>query len=83
MIKGVTHAHLGPIWDHTEPSDVPYFPSQFLNGAFFCHFLLQSGSNSRFVDLSHITLVFFKFSAYKGQKISEEFFLASISPKKQ
>ena len=27
MIKGVTHAHLGPIWYHSEPSDVPYlFP---------------------------------------------------------
>jgi hypothetical protein len=24
MIKGVTHAHLGPIWYHSEPSDVPY-----------------------------------------------------------
>ena len=28
MIKGVTHAHLGPIWYHSEPSDVPYSPNQ-------------------------------------------------------
>ena len=26
MIKEVTHAHLGPIWYQTEPSDVPLFP---------------------------------------------------------
>ena len=35
MIKGVTHAHLGPIWDHSEPSDVPYSPNQFLGWDFF------------------------------------------------
>ena len=29
MIKGVSHAHLGPFWYQTEPSDVPYFPNQF------------------------------------------------------
>ena len=35
MIKGVTHAHLGPIWYHSEPSDVPYSPNQFLDLDFF------------------------------------------------
>ena len=35
MIKGVTHAHLGPIWYHSEPSDVPYSPNQFLGWNFF------------------------------------------------
>ena len=35
MIKGVTHAHLGPIWYHSEPSDIPYFPNQFLVLDFF------------------------------------------------
>ena len=35
MIKGVTHAHLGPIWYHSEPSDVPYSPKQFLVLDFF------------------------------------------------
>ena len=35
MIKGVTHAHLGPIWYHKEPSDVPYSPNQFLGWDFF------------------------------------------------
>ena len=35
MIKGVTHPHLGPIWDHSEPSDVPYFPTSFFRGHFF------------------------------------------------
>ena len=29
-IKGVTHALLGLIWYHSEPSDVPYSPNQFL-----------------------------------------------------
>ena len=33
--KGVTHAHLRPIWYHSEPSDVPYSPNQFLGWDFF------------------------------------------------
>ena len=45
MIKGVTHAHLGPVWYHSEPSGVPYSPNQFLGLDFFCHFLQQDGSN--------------------------------------
>ena len=35
MVKGVTHAHLGPIWYHSEPSDVPYSPNQILGLDFF------------------------------------------------
>ena len=35
MIKGVTHAHLAPILYHSEPSDVPYSPNQFLSWDFF------------------------------------------------
>ena len=39
MIKGVTDAHLGPIWYHSEPSDVTYSPNQFLAlGLFFAVF---------------------------------------------
>ena len=46
MIKGATHAHLGPIWYHLEPSDVPYSPKQFLGWDFFCRFLQQDSSKS-------------------------------------
>ena len=35
MIKGVIHAHLGPILCQSEPSDVPYSPDQFLGWYFF------------------------------------------------
>ena len=35
MIEGVTHAYLGPIWYHSEPSDIPYSPSEFLGWDFF------------------------------------------------
>ena len=45
MIKGVTHAHLGPIWYHSEPSDVPYLPNQFFGWDFFCPFLQQDDSS--------------------------------------
>ena len=45
MIEGVTHANLGPIWYHSEPSNVPYSPNQFLRWDFFCSFLQQDGSN--------------------------------------
>ena len=38
MIKGVTHTHLGSIWYHSEPSDVPYSPNQFLGWDFFATF---------------------------------------------
>ena len=45
MIKGVAQAHLGLIWYHSETSDVPYSPNQFLGWEFFCRFLWQTGSN--------------------------------------
>ena len=35
MIKGVTHAQLLPLWYHSEHSDVPYSPNQFLGWDFF------------------------------------------------
>ena len=44
MIKGVTRAHLGPIWYHSEHSDVPYSPKQTVH-ELFCRFLQQTGSN--------------------------------------
>ena len=51
MIKGVSHAHLGPIWYHLEPSDIPYSPNQFLGWDFFCRFLQQTGSSLETVSL--------------------------------
>ena len=42
-----TRAHLGPIWYHSEPSDVPYSPNQFLGWDFFCCFLQQGGSSGQ------------------------------------
>ena len=35
MIKGVTHAHLRPIWYYADPVDFPYSPNQFLGWDFF------------------------------------------------
>ena len=35
IVKGVTHAHLVPIWYDSEPSDIPYSPNQFLGWDFF------------------------------------------------
>ena len=46
MFKGVTHAHLEPIWYLSEPSDVPYLPNQFLGWDFFCRFLQQTDSKA-------------------------------------
>ena len=37
--------HLGSIWYHSEPLEVPYFSNQFLGLDFFCRFLQQTGSN--------------------------------------
>ena len=44
MIKDVTHAHLGPIWYLSEPSDVPYSPNQYFGWDFFLPFLTVTGS---------------------------------------
>ena len=45
MIKGVSRAHLGQIWYHSEPSDVPRCPlfPKPVDGhePFFCRFLQQ------------------------------------------
>ena len=38
MIKEVTHVDLGPIWYHSEPSEVPYSPNQYLDRDFFATF---------------------------------------------
>ena len=59
MIKGVTLANLGPIWYHSEPSDVPYSPNQFLGWDFFCCFLQQTGSSKHLLlparpDIPHL-----------------------------
>ena len=35
--------YLGPIWYHSETSDVPYSPNQFLGWNIFCRFLQQDG----------------------------------------
>ena len=54
MIKNVTHAHLGPIWYYSEPSDIPYSSNHFLGWYFFCCFLHQDGSILRAVRSSFI-----------------------------
>ena len=44
--------HLGSIWCHSEPLEVPYSPNQFLGWVFFCRFLQQTGSSrSQWVEL--------------------------------
>ena len=47
MIKEVTHAHLGPIWYHSESSNVPHSKKQFLGWDFFFRFFQQDGSKKR------------------------------------
>jgi hypothetical protein len=37
--------HLGSIWYHSEPSDIPNSQNQFLGWDFFCHFLQQDSSS--------------------------------------
>ena len=46
MIKEVIYASLGPIWYHSEPSDVPYSPNQFLGWDLFCRFIQQDSSST-------------------------------------
>ena len=44
-VKGVTHAHLAPIWYHSEPSNVPYYTRQCLGWDLCLLFLTANGSN--------------------------------------
>ena len=52
MIMSGPSNHLGSIWYHSEPSDVPYYPNQFLAWTFFP----ASYSN---IALDHNTVWFF------------------------
>ena len=58
MIEGITHDHLGPIWYHSKPSDVPYFQNQFLGWDFFCCFLQQGSSKILSFPLLHCWIVY-------------------------
>ena len=46
-------AHLGPIWYHSEPSDVPNPPNQFLAPDFFAasYFKIAKGNFVRVIAL--------------------------------
>ena len=44
------------IWYHSEHSDVPYFPNQFLGLDFFCHFLQQNSFS--FLCTNHKKVIF-------------------------
>ena len=50
LSKGITHACLEPIVNHSEASDVPYTPNQFLGCNFFRYFLQQDSSS----DFGHL-----------------------------
>ena len=51
MIKGSLMVHLGPIWYHSEPSDVPYSQNLPRPLSWFGLFLQQNDSNnSQLVD---------------------------------
>ena len=76
MNKGVTHAHLKPIWYHSEPSDVPYSPNQFLGWDFFCRFLQQDSSN---INVVRGCSNFAQFSTTEKYAISQN--LKSINKK--
>ena len=58
------HGHLGPIWYHSELSDVPYSPNQFLGWDFLCCFLQQLGSDILLIWLWLKLVWVIKFKAY-------------------
>jgi hypothetical protein len=43
--------HLGSIWYHSKPLEVPYSPDQFLGWDFFCRFLQQTGRSKNLFEL--------------------------------
>ena len=57
MIKGVTHAHLGPIWYHYEPSDISYSPNQFLALDFFAISYSKTALGNGVIHKSNMTLL--------------------------
>ena len=73
MIKGVTHAHLRPIWYHSEPSDVPYSPNQFLCWDFFLRFLQQTDFKDLSVDNSEHLFLFCSEQAETGGRCNDQY----------
>ena len=55
MIREVTHAYLGPIGYHSEPSDVTYSQNQFLSWDFFAFSYSKTALN---VELQGILVDF-------------------------
>ena len=50
-VKGLNHGHLGPIWYHSESSNIPYSLNQFLGWDFFvASYVQQEGSNLKFKE---------------------------------
>ena len=79
---GGTHVHLGPIWYHSEPSDVSYSPNQFLGCDYFCCFLQQDGSNEKlaFLEVSGCSIIDGPRSIYLGinSNLQEPSFLSNF-----
>ena len=66
-LRVVTHAHLGPIWYHSEHSDFQYSPNQYHGWEFFCRFLQQTGSS---LFTATISTDIFKLSIYPQVEIN-------------
>ena len=50
--------HLGSIWYHSKPLQVPYSPNQFLGWDFFCSIIQQIVSNLIFQNFEKLILIF-------------------------
>ena len=82
------------IWCHSEPSNVPYSPNQFLGFDFFCRFLQQSGSrrlcnllkeSHSFIHICYKVLewlqnLFFVSLSWINQPIHSNFFFSETNP---
>ena len=69
--------HLGPIFYHSEPSDVPYSPNQFLGWNFFCCFLQQTSSSSKTKIVALLLIGVFNLDRYTLNNIQTINVLAS------
>ena len=83
MIKGVTQAHLGPIWHHSEPSDVPYSSKTALNRSLHFNFKFFDHYGNKDIMVMWINGIWWLKSNYENKIHESTKYVQIVLPDKQ
>ena len=70
----MTHAHLGPIWYHKEPSEIPYSPNKFLCWDFFAVSYSKTALHKKWSKIAG----FYIYKISKKKILCGNFYMAKI-----